>query len=159
MKHGPNYSYTEGRTLSFFGENLKEYVFFQPEFAMENYFSQVGTEPFDIAEFEEIVGDLSCVIVLFPEAAGSFAEAGYFSAIEPLAKKTLIALNIEFQAIDSFISMGPAKRFSELSVYRPEIQLDYSNPDFSIISDRIRRFNPVRKKKHFKPTFPKWLAV
>lgn len=65
---------------TFFPSRLNEYEFFKPEFAMENYFSFGDTEPFDIADFETMVADLSLAIVLFPEAPGSFAELGYFSA-------------------------------------------------------------------------------
>jgi hypothetical protein len=136
----------------FFERELSEYVYFQPEFAMANYFSRAGAQPFDITDFEELVGELSCAIVLFPEAAGSYAEAGYFSAVDKLAKKTLIVLNFDYQASDSFLSLGPAKRFSEKSIYRPEIQLDYKNPDFETIAERIKRFNPLKKRKHFQPT-------
>ena len=72
---------------------LADYEFFKPEFAMENYFSFGDTEPFDIADFETMVAELSLAIVVFPEAPGSFAELGYFSGQDALTAKTVLALD------------------------------------------------------------------
>ncbi len=134
------------RFQDYFRFNLSEFEFFEPEFAMNNYFSGIDVEPFDIADFEELVGDLSHSIVLFPEAPGSFAEAGYFSAVPALAEKTILAMNSSKQKRDSFISLGPAKKIQEQSRFHPNIQIDYENPDFGMLAERIRRY-PVNKKK------------
>lgn len=133
---------------------LKQYEFFEPEFAMENYFSSGDTKPFNIADFEMLIGDLSIAIVLFPEAAGSFAELGYFSAIPELTSKVVLALDSNHQHSGSFISLGPASKIGKSSIFMSPIQLDYQNPDFSLISTRIleharlsgklRYFHPVR---------------
>ena len=80
------------RFQTYFGENLGEFEFFKPEFAMKNYFSEEDNQPFDIADFEKLVGELSHSIVIFPESAGSYAETGYFSAVPELASKTILAL-------------------------------------------------------------------
>ena len=68
---------------------------------MENYFQEMSEEPFNIAQFEEIVGDLSHAIVVFPEAPGSYAETGYFSKVSNLYKKTVLALDAPRQKSDS----------------------------------------------------------
>ena len=73
-----------------FPKILPNFEFFEPEFAMKSYFTLDDTEPFDISDFEEIVGQLSHSIVLFPEAPGSFAEVGYFSMAPELARKTVL---------------------------------------------------------------------
>ena len=135
---------------SYFEENLCEFEFFEPEFAMKNYFSEEDDKPFDIAEFEKLVGELSHSIVIFPEAAGSFAETGYFSATPDLACKTILALDSSEQVHDSFISLGPAKKISEASRFHPNIQIDYSDPDFGIVAERIRRLPVSTTKKAFK---------
>ena len=119
--------------------NAGEFDIFFPEYAMENYFKEMSEEPFNIAQFEEIVGDLSHAIVLFPEAPGSFAETGYFSKTKALYKKTILALDAPRQKSDSFISLGPAKMINEGSNYHPNVQIDYKAPDFDQIIDRIRR--------------------
>ena len=115
---------------------------------MENIFSTELDEPFDITDFEQLISELSHAIVIFPEAAGSFAETGYFSAIEPIAKRCILVLNLQFQNEDSFISLGPAKKIGEKSVFQPIIQIDYDHPRFDTISERIRRINQKKYKKH-----------
>lgn len=133
-----------------FANILPEFEFFEPEFAMNSYFSLGVDEQFDIADFEELVAQLSHAIVLFPEGPGSFAEAGYFAAIEPIAKKTILAIDSSRQKKDSFLSLGPAKKIQAISEFHPNIQIDYKNPDFQIIADRIRNRKPL---KHTKKAF------
>lgn len=130
---------------------LPGFEFFEPEFAMKSYFTLGDNAPFDIAEFEELVGELAHAIVLFPEAPGSIAETGYFSAKDELAQKVVLAIDGARQRSDSFISLGPAKRIHDASIYQPNIQMDYSDPDFSIISNRILERRPLNKNlKKFK---------
>ncbi len=116
---------------------LPGYEFFEPEFAMRKYWTLGDSEPFDITTFEELIGNLSHSIVIFPEAAGSLAETGYFSARPDIAKKILLAINAEHLAKDSFISIGPAKKIADASVFQPNIQFDYENPNFHLISQRL----------------------
>lgn len=145
---------TNMRTLfeKAFPSLLPDYEFFKPEFAMENYFSFGDTEPFDIADFEAMIADLSIAIVLFPEAPGSFAELGYFSGQLPLSRKTVLALDLNHQRSGSFISLGPATKVSRTSVFGYPIQLDYKNPDFSLVSTRIKDHAKLSKRKRkFSP--------
>lgn len=130
-----------------FAELLPEHEFFEPEFAMKNYFSLGDGVPFDISEFEEIVGELSHSIVIFPEAPGSFAETGYFSARPQLARKIILAIDVTKQKKDSFISLGPAKKINDTSIFAANIQLDYRKPNFSIISERILERAPLHKNR------------
>lgn len=126
--------------------NHPELHIFFPEFAMKNYFSNANIEPFDITDFEKLVGELSHAIVIFPEAAGSFAETGYFSALPQLARKTILAMDSEFQSKDSFISLGPAVKINSASIFNPSIQIKYKEPLFDDIVQRIRRF-PMQKRR------------
>lgn len=130
--------------------NLKDFEIFFPEFAMLDYFSAAIPEPFDISDFEFLVGELSHAIVIFPEAPGSYAETGYFSAISELSSKTILALDAPRQGDDSFISMGPAKKISSSSVYQPNIQLDYVNPIFDMVTNRIKSRGLPKNRKIFK---------
>lgn len=130
--------------------HLPEYEVFLPEAAMSNIFSGEVVESFDITEFEELVAELSHAIVVFPEAPGSFAETGYFSAINKIAEKCILALDFNRQRSDSFISLGPAKKISSISIFQPTIQLDYNNPDFNIILERIRRIGVKKYSKKLK---------
>ncbi|MBP2559869.1 hypothetical protein J2857_002638 [Neorhizobium galegae] len=117
-----------------------EFDIFHPEFAMENLLTSNLSEPFDIADFESSIGNLSKAIVIFPEAAGSFAETGYFSAIPSLAKKTILVLDANYQGDDSFISQGPAKKIGEASIFRPVLQMSYASPDFELVLRRVKKF-------------------
>jgi len=123
-----------------------EFEIFQPEFSMDNYFSSGSKEPFDIADFEILVGNLSKAIVIFPEAAGSYAETGYFSAKDDLAAKSLLVMDSYYQNKDSFISMGPAKKIEKKTLFYPVVQMSYSNPNFEDLLDRIRK----RKRGEYK---------
>ena len=127
--------------------NASEYDIFQPEFAMENLFSSGLPEPFDITDFEALVGSLSRAIVIFPEAAGSFAETGYFSAIDHLCEKLILVLDSDKQKHDSFISLGPAKKIGQKSHFYPVIQMSYKSPSFDIVVERVKR---VKLKKTMK---------
>lgn len=135
------------RFAEFCGAQFTDYEIFYPEFAIPTYFSGPIDEPFDIADFEKLVGELSHAIVVFPEAPGSFAETGYFSAVKPLSKKIVLVLNQEYQGTDSFLSMGPAKKIAEVSVFQSTVQLDYKDPNFNHVVDRIRRVKVKKYKK------------
>jgi len=114
---------------------------------MKHYFSNIVSAQFDITDFETLIGDLSHAIVLFPEAAGSFAEAGYFSATPKLAAKTVLALDAYWQGSDSFISMGPAKKINEASRFFGIIQTPYAAPVFSDIVQRLKRIDLSKNRK------------
>lgn len=120
-----------------FTDLLPGYEFFEPEFAMRKYWTLGDSEPFDITTFEELIGNLSHSIVIFPEAAGSLAETGYFSARPNIARKILLAIDTAHLRTDSFISIGPAKKIADVSVFQPNIQFDYENPNFDLISQRL----------------------
>lgn len=136
-----------------FGDLLPGYEFFEPEFAMRKYWTLGDSEPFDITTFEELIGNLSHSIVIFPEAAGSLAETGYFSARPDIAKKVLLAINAVHLTKDSFISIGPAKKIADVSVFQPNIQFDYDNPNFQLISQRLidrAPLHPTRRALQIK---------
>lgn len=128
-------------------EKLPDFQIFQPEFAMKNYFSDAGGAQLDLGDFETLIGDLSHAIVIFPEAPGSFAETGYFANIDQIAEKVILVLDMERQRNDSFIMMGPARRFETKSRFSPNIQLNYADPDFSLIVDRINRIEFSKNRK------------
>ena len=128
-------------------QSLSEYEIFLPEAAMNSIFSDELREPFDLADFEELVGEISYAIVVFPEGPGSYAETGYFSAIPTISQKCILVLNHNMQQNDSFISLGPAKKISENSIFHPNINLDYLEPHFETIAERIRSRRLHKTKK------------
>jgi hypothetical protein len=130
-------------------KNLElEFELFLPEFAIDSYFIEAHFKPFDIAKFETLIGALSHAIVIFPEAAGSFAETGYFSAKQELASKTILVMDGGLQDKDSFLSLGPQALFDRNSRFKSTIQLSYAQPDFDIVLGRIQRLKiPHTRKK------------
>lgn len=133
--------------LSYAKAQMSDYDLFFPEFAMDDYFSADVQEPFDIADFEEIIAAISHAIVLFPEGPGSFAETGYFAAKAALAGKSLLVLDSDRQSQDSFISMGPAKIIGENSKFNPVMYLKYSDPNFHDIKNRLMRHKVSKHRK------------
>ncbi len=127
--------------------NHPDLELFQPEYAMKDYFAAPGGAPFDLGTFERLIAELSHVIVLFPEAAGSFAETGYFAKDERFRSKTLLALNLHWQGDDSFISMGPSRLFNRGSRFSGTMQVAYDAPNFDQVVDRLRRYGFERNRK------------
>ena len=84
-----------------------------------------------------MIGNLSHSIVIFPEAPGSLAETGYFSARPEIARKILLVINSAHLASDSFISIGPAKKIADVSIFQPNLQFDYEAPNFNLIAQRL----------------------
>ncbi len=141
---------------SAFDALLPGYEFFEPEFAMRKYWTLGDLEPFDITTFEELIGSLSHSIVIFPEAEGSFAETGYFSARPNIARKILLVIDVNHLTTDSFISIGPAKKIADVSIFQPNIQFDYKNPNFKLVSQRLidrAPLHPTRRALKIK-AFP-----
>lgn len=131
----------------FLKNNAKEFNVFQPEFAMKNYFSDENGGQLDLGDFEELIGELSHAIVIFPEAPGSFAETGYFCKTKALAEKSILVLDNDRQADNSFILMGPARKFNTDSKFSPNAQISYENPDFESIVKKIRWFDLPKTRK------------
>ncbi len=138
------------RFIKYLEQSMHKFRAFQPEYAIGHVLSEVD-EPFNLSNFETLIGHLSVAIVIFPEAAGSYAEAGYFSANANLAKKSILVLNQKYAATDSFLSIGPARLISERTIFHPLIHLDYEDPNFRIIVERIQqRIGSGPNKKGFE---------
>jgi len=141
----------EGSTRSEFFDyclnNYKEIELFKPEDAMQDLKANIPHKQFNIAEFEELIGDISHAIVIFPEGAGSHAETGYFCNIKNLAQKTILALDIKYYSEEpSFISLGPALIYNKDSHFGGTIHIEYSSTDkndkFKPVLNAIRKTNP-----------------
>lgn len=55
----------------------------------------------------------------------------------------MLVINVEHLAKDSFISIGPAKKIADVSVFQPNIQFDYEVPNFGLISQRLNDRAPL----------------
>lgn len=134
-----------------FSSLLSKFIYFEPEFAMRVIFDNIENEPFDLTDFESLIADLSYAIVIFPEAAGSYAELGYFSQNTDISQKTIIVLNACHQGDNSFIELGPVRKINNISSYGFSIQISYEDPDFSLISKKILSRGPKNDRLvHFE---------
>jgi hypothetical protein len=108
------------------------------------------TEFHNVAEVEEIIGEIATCIILFPESPGSYAELGFFSKNETLRKKLLVVNNAELQSQDSFLSLGPINLIDTHSTFKPTIQINYDDDNqFSLINQRLRSRIPTQKRRRF----------
>ncbi len=148
---GNNADHMRPRFTDYCVKNESEYLLFQPEYAID-FAHSLSDEPFNLSSFEKVIGQLSLAIVIFPEAPGSFAEAGFFSAFEDLAVKSLLILDQDRLDQDSFLSIGPGKLIGDKTRYHPQIQMKYSSPDFALILKRITERDKVSRRKKFPDT-------
>ncbi|MEE2953011.1 MAG: retron St85 family effector protein [Pseudomonadota bacterium] len=64
----------------------------------------------DILTLETDLAQIYHLIIIFSESYGSVAELGAFSAIDEIAKRTLVFIDDKNYNKDSFISLGPIRR-------------------------------------------------
>lgn len=114
---------------------------------MRNYFAENGEEQLDLGDFETLIGDLSHAVIIFPEGPGSYAETGYFANIPKLCGKSMLILDSDQQRNDSFIMMGPARKFEKKSKFAPTIWTDFRKPDFAPIASRLTERHPYSAAK------------
>jgi hypothetical protein len=109
----------------------------------------------NISDFETILADLSDCVLLFPESAGSYAEAGVFASNQKILTKVLVANEFNYHNSSSFLNLGPlhtltsTSRFSQAIVLSGDVKLN--NTAFSVIKDRIEE-NARRNRTAIKWT-------
>lgn len=137
---GNNPEHKRPQFVEYCNNNAPEFRIMLPEYAMGDRYHDELPQPFNLASFEELIADISHSIVIFPEAAGSFAETGYFSAKDKLASISLLVLNQEYQGSQGFIGLGPAKLIAERSARSDPIYINYDAPNFAQIVQRLRQW-------------------
>lgn len=88
------------------------------ETAATELLRQIDERGQNISIFEKTIAETVDSILIFPESPGSFAELGYFSAHDAIARKTLVAVRTQHQA-NSFITLGPIHAISRLTIFAP----------------------------------------
>ena len=130
--------------------DLPQLRVFLAENAQQDHVLHPGSEFENVAEFEEIIADVSTCVVLFPESPGSLAELGYFAKNGKLRKKILVVNDEKLQGQDSFIALGPIKLIDKYSNFQPAIQLAYSEePKFNLVKERLDSRIPSQNRKRF----------
>lgn len=136
------------RFLSYAEKELPNHRMFLAESAEKNYVAHDEPEFHNVGEFEELIADVSDLVLIFPESPGSCAELGYFSKNGELRKKLLVVPDAKYQGGDSFISRGPVDLIDQHSRFKYAIQLSYDGTaDFSQISGRIRDRIPNSRRR------------
>ena len=127
---------------------LPYYRILFPENALEYNIDAKATKYTDLDRFERLIADLSHCVLIFPEGAGSYAELGLFSAIDKIAKITLIILDSNKQE-DSFILLGPVARIGKKSDFNPHLLLNYQdrNPNFDVITTKLKNRRGANRRR------------
>lgn len=101
----------------------------------------------DLLEVEEYLADLSDLIVVFVESAGSIAELGAFASSNSLRGKILALMNSTHRADRTFIADGPVRRIKgiddRLVLYYEWSSRDLADPatldEFEDMSQELTR--------------------
>ena len=137
--------------LDYARDELGHFRCFLAESAQMDYVNYADGGLQNVAEFEDVMADISTCTILFPESPGSFAELGYFSRNEKLRKKLLIVNNSKLQARDSFIALGPIGLVDRYSDFGPTIQINFDgNPDFGYVKERLTNRVTSRRRRFRK---------
>jgi hypothetical protein len=75
----------------------------------------------DALQMEAELAFLADIVVIIVESPGTFAELGAFSLSEPLRKKLLPIIDVEYRDQPSFISNGPVRWIDKDSDFKPTI--------------------------------------
>ena len=130
---------------------LSHLRFFLAEDAQKDYYSHVGPEVHNIAEFEDVMAEISTCVILFPESPGSFAELGYFSRHKELRRKLLIVNDATLQGQDSFIALGPVDLVNTHSDFKPAIHLEFNQESsFLAVKERLEKRITSKNKTRFR---------
>jgi hypothetical protein len=150
-KDGPS---MRKRFLDYGRVELTHLRLFLAEDAEKDYVTNVEARLHDVGKFEEIIGEISDCLIIFPESDGSYAELGFFAKNEELRKKILVVNNTDLQAKDSFIRRGLIRLIDSVSKFESEIQIEYGdNANFGLVKERLEnRIIIGKKRKKFEFT-------
>jgi hypothetical protein len=102
----------------------------------------------DLAEFENLIGECVDSILIFPESPGSFAELGFFGAMEKVRSKTLI-VNLHEHQGNSFINLGLIPIFNSNSSYNPMLIIEGgTDAGFENVVTRLQFKKSIRKYRN-----------
>lgn len=82
----------------------------------------------ELFTFEQHVAELSSVVVIFVESAGSIAELGAFSLLDGVADKLLVFMSENHYTQESFIKLGPISYLEKVRNRPPRIYPWLSTP-------------------------------
>lgn len=119
-------------------DNLPEFVCLVAEEALNDNFAGEGRTFVNLAKFELIIAEVADCVLIFPESAGSYAEAGFF-ANSKISKKTLVINPLDLQTVDSFLNLGPIDTINAASHLKPTILINVQGQtDFTPVGQRLK---------------------
>ena len=128
--------------LTYAKNNLDNFHIFKAEDTFTDL-NEDGEHRFlNLSDIEKLICDVADSVVIFPESEGSYAEVGLFSAIEKIASKTLIANKINYQASNSFLSIGPIYDIQKQSAYGQSAYLtndENGDISFAVMPKMLKR--------------------
>ena len=116
--------------------NLPQFICLLAEDALKDSFAGEGRTFVNLASFESIIAEVADAVLIFPESAGSLAEAGFFASSE-IRNKTLVVNPYRFQAEDSFLNRGPFDTINRDSFLKLLIINDDNIADFVQVQQRL----------------------
>lgn len=92
-------------------------------------------------QMEAQLANLSDMVLIVVESPGTFAELGAFSLSDPLRKKLLPIIEIQYFKSESFINTGPVRWIDNDSDFRPTLWVDFSRILETVdeLNDRLGR--------------------
>lgn len=140
-----------GKFLTWAKSRFHEVVFVLAEDAYSYTNSYDPPEAVNLAEFEEVIGEIADCVLLFPESAGSFAELGLFSAHSVIRTKILVVNPVSFVSEESFVNLGPVATIDRNSFLTPSLPITRrkGNYNFSPIRQRLQRVIRKNRRKSF----------
>lgn len=132
----------------------RKIVCVRAETAATELLRQIDERGQNISIFEKTIAETVDSVLVFPESPGSFAELGYFSAHDVIAKKTLVAVRTRHQA-NSFITLGPIHAISRLTIFAPS-PIGLAEPPESQMSQIAERLlGDLLNKRTYRERFEK----
>ena len=144
-----------GRFLIWAQAELPDFIFILAEKAFKEALFHDPPRFINLSKFELLVAQISDCVLIFPESAGSFAETGYFSMVDAVRQKVLIANDLSHQAAESFTNLGPIDTFNKKSFLQPAVHVSTAGPDmdFRPVKERLVRLRDRarRRRLHHRP--------
>ena len=139
----PNPDYPGGRDhiIRYAEKHLKKFQFF----IAEKIFELIGNTDIDLLLLEAHLLDFCDCILIVLESESTYAELGAFAIDEKLAENMLVINDSDFEACQSFISLGPLARINKISRFRPVIHTDLKSI-LRAVPDLERRLSKIEKK-------------
>ena len=118
-------------TLVFYADNVWPFIAKQSEL--------------NALEMEAQLANLADMVLIVVESPGTYAELGAFSLGDPLRKKLLPIIDIQYRESDSFINTGPVRWIDKDSDFKPTLWVDHSRILESVdeLKDRLSRLPKI----------------